>query len=491
MKGYSADRLVSVAIALSTEKRIGALLDRILSEAMTATGCDAGTVYIRKGEHLRFGNMVTLSKGVHVTLSDEDEDILPPVPMDRRHVCACAALDGRVIEIEDVYLSKDYDFSGAARYDALNGYRTGSMLVVPMEDERGRNIGVLQLINAMDAEGRTVPFAPEHKEMISALASLAAVSLNNSRLSRAVNELLHSFVGVMVDAVDARSPYNANHTRSMARYASRFIDWLDATGSPLRFDEDKKDPFLMSVWLHDIGKLVIPLEIMDKPTRLGSAEERVRARIDIASLCERVRALSRPDEAEEAEREIEELAAARELIERANTAPFLDDGTLEALRALGEKSCASPDGGRVPLLTEGELDAITVRRGTLTAGERAEIERHVVYTSRLLAQMRFGSDYASVPLWAGSHHELLDGSGYPKHLKADELPLEVRLLTILDIYDALTAEDRPYKPPMPPERAFAVLGSMSAEGKLDGELLELFRLSGAWKKSEEKESEKQ
>ena len=154
MKNYDSDRLAAIAIALSAEKRLGALLDLILGEAMSLTNCDAGTFYVRRNDTLRFGNMVTLSKNVHVTVSDEDEDILPPVPMDRRHVCACAAIDGRIINIPDVYNSKEYDFTGAQRYDALNGYRTCSMLVIPMEDEKGRSIGVLQLINAMDGNGK-------------------------------------------------------------------------------------------------------------------------------------------------------------------------------------------------------------------------------------------------------------------------------------------------------------------------------------------------
>ena len=153
-----------------------------------------------------------------------------------------------------------------------------------MEDEQGRNIGVLQLINARDQAGHTVPFAPEQEDLISALASLAAVSLNNNRLAKSVFNILHSFVTVMVDAVDARSPYNANHTRSMVRCAKRFIDWLDREDVGWRFAPNEKDPFLMSVWLHDIGKLVIPLEIMDKPTRLGNMEKRILTRIQIGCL---------------------------------------------------------------------------------------------------------------------------------------------------------------------------------------------------------------
>ena len=195
MINYSIDRMISVAIAMSTGKNISALLDLILKDAMDITNCDAGTVYIREKDGLHFHNMVTLSKGFHGAM-EGIEDILPPVPLNRSHVCACAALDRKKINIEDIYLSETYDFSGAARYDKLNKYRTKSMMVIPMEDEKKRVIGVLQLINALDGEGNIIPFDPEQEKIISALSSLAAVTLNNNQLTKTVYDLLHSFVTV-------------------------------------------------------------------------------------------------------------------------------------------------------------------------------------------------------------------------------------------------------------------------------------------------------
>lgn len=479
MREDATNRLVNIAIALSSEKRIDALLDKILMEAMDITRCDGGTVYIREGDHLNFHNVVTRSKGVHMVRKGS-ENILPPVPMNEKHVCACSAIRRRLINIQDVYETREYDFSGPRRYDAMNDYHTCSMLVVPMEDERDRCIGVLQLINAQDASGHTIPFAPKYESLIRALGSLAAVSLNNNLLQKAVSDILHSFVMVMVDAVDARSPYNANHTRSMVNYARRFISWLNAGDHGWRFSEEEIDPFLMSVWLHDIGKLVVPLEIMDKRTRLGAMEERVLNRIEVARLMERLRGLECPEQADAAAEKGRALEAARETIAKANSAGFLNDALMAEVEALQDLRCLASDGSETPLLTPEEFAALSVRRGTLSAGERAEMERHALYTRRLLANMKFSGIYEPVPGWASEHHELLNGSGYPDHLSAEELPREVRLLTILDIYDALTAEDRPYKPPMPPERAFSILESMRDEGKLDGGILALFRESGAW-----------
>jgi HD-GYP domain-containing protein (c-di-GMP phosphodiesterase class II) len=308
------------------------------------------------------------------------------------------------------------------------------------------------------------------------------VSLNNTLLQRAVSDILHSFVMVMVDAIDARSPYNANHTRSMVAYAQRFMDWLDAGDHGWRFQEKEKDPFLMSVWLHDLGKLVIPLEIMDKKSRLGCLEAGLHARLEVARLMERLRALEHPDQAAEAERRLRDLDWAGETLKKINQAGALTEEMQRQISILWEMRCLQSDGTEIPLLTEQEKTAVSVRFGTLTDRERGEIEKHVVYTRKLLSAMRFSGAYASVPEWASRHHELLNGSGYPDHLRGNELSRQVRLLTILDIYDALTAEDRPYKPPMPPERALAVLESMRDEGKVDGEILSLFKQSGAWRK---------
>lgn len=481
MKEYSADRLIQIAIALTAEKDISLLLDRILAEAMSITNCDGGTVYIREDDHLNFHNVVTLSKGVHM-IRKGDQDILPPVHLARDHICACAALDNKLSNIPDAYEVTKYNLSGTRRYDAMNNYRTKSMLLVPMEDEQGRNIGVIQLINAQDEQGEVISFDPGYEKIILALGSLAAVSLNNALLQRAVSDILHSFVTVMVDAVDARSPYNANHTRTMVSLARDFIRWLDEGDHGWRFAEEEKDPFLMSLWLHDIGKLVIPLEIMDKPTRLGALEGPLLSRLEVARLMERLREYERPEEAEDARQHQQALAAARETILAANRAPFINDETLARVEEIGRMRCLRADGTQTELLTEAEKEALSVRRGTLTAAERHEIEKHVVYTGKLLERMVFSGTYRAVPQWAARHHEFLDGSGYPNHLTAEDLPRPVRLMTILDIYNALTAEDRPYKPPLPPQRAFAILESMRDEGKLDGEILALFKESGAWAK---------
>lgn len=479
MTEYSLERMIGLATAMSAQKDSDRLLEMILIEAMEITGCDAGTIYTRGKDGLEFHTVITLSKGIRCS---GDEVGLPPVPMDRQHVCACAALQHEQIRIRDIYASEEYDFSGARRYDSLNDYHTQSMFVIPMEDEHSRIIGVLQLINALDRDGNVTEFSEETEPLLNAFASLAAVCLDNRRLTQNVSDLLHSFVEVMIGAIDERTPYNANHTRSMVLYGERFIKWLEESGQEWQFSEERKEAFLMSVWLHDVGKLITPPEVMDKPTRLGSLLKDVHNRITVAILMERIRGLEDDSCADLSNSRQEELREIERQISEANGKGYLSEEEITKLQSFGEIQCMDADGRKIPLLTEAEMEALTVQKGTLTGRERGIMQEHVVHTARMLEKMSFEGNYEEVPFWAGSHHELLDGSGYPLHLKADRIPREVRLLTIIDVYDALTAEDRPYKKPMPPERAFSVLEEMRDEGKIDGEILAMFLESGAWRR---------
>ena len=481
MKAISREKLIEIAIGISAEKDTDILLENILTEAMRYTDCDGGTLYICGEDSLEFHTAITKSKNFYMS-KRQGNMTLPPVPYSNSHVCACCAMEKKKINIPDVYESTEYDFHGAQKYDSLNNYRTRSMLVLPMEDDKGKVIGVLQLLNAMDEKGEVVPFPKECEQTIYALNSLAAVSLNNHKLQEQILALLHSFVEVMASAIDTRSPYNANHSRSMAKYAEKFIAWLNESDSDWKFEEKDIDPFIMSVWLHDVGKLVIPLEVMDKPTRLGDLEEGLLHKISTGILMERLRGLEHPEAKTEADANIKALEDAKELFLSVNSAGFLPDEKLEAIAEAGKLKVRTFEGEEIPLLNEEELTALSVRKGTLTDAERGIIQSHVVNTDKMLSKMIFDGDYANVPVWAASHHEFLNGTGYPKKLTAEQLPKETRLLTILDVYDALTAEDRPYKPAMPTEKAFGILHSMASDGQIDGDILALFEKSGVWKK---------
>ena len=263
------------------------LLSNIVDTALDIVHCDAGTLYLLENNSLQFCQMHTRSLNIRQSGFDSPID-LPPVPMEENYVCAWAALHNQIINVADVNTDKRFDFSGAARYDKLTGYHTVSMLVVPMADEKGRLIGVMQLINALSGKGEIVPFDKEDELIISAVALQAATSLTNIHYAVQISQLLDSLVKSLSTAVDERSAYTGSHTRHMVQIAEHFLDWLEKTNNDWNFDNDKRNAFLMSVWLHDIGKLAIPLEVMDKATRLGSLLPELEERLRVIGLLDRI-----------------------------------------------------------------------------------------------------------------------------------------------------------------------------------------------------------
>lgn len=479
MTNEQMKRLLDVCIAISAERDREALLFRILDTAMDLTNCDGGTLYLLEEDGLHFCRMVTRSFGIRQG-GAEAPITLPPVPLKQSHVCARAVLEGNLINVPDVKGDTRFDFSGAAKYDAMTGYSTRSMLVFPLTNDRGKIIGVLQLINALTKEGEITSFPEEWEPLVNALASQAAISLTNMQYADRVRSLLDSLVRALSTAIDERTPYNANHSRNMARYAASFLDWLERTGNDWKFDPDHRREFLMSVWLHDVGKLTVPLEVMDKQSRLGPGLKDVQQRFATMKLLTRIDLLEGRISPEEAETLNAQRAEALALIEKVDKAGFLPDDTLAAIDALAGRTYRNENGEEQPWITEEEHVCLSIRKGTLTATERQIMEDHVVVTGRILDQVAFPEEYSNVPVWAAAHHELLNGKGYPRHLTAENLPPEVRLLTILDVFDALTAKDRPYKPGMPVEKALSILHSMVSEGSMDETILALFEQSQAW-----------
>lgn len=473
-------RVLESCLALSAERDREALLSAILDTAMDVACCDAGTLYLLEEDGLHFCRMVTRSMGVRQ--GGHDAPItLPPVPLEESYVCAYAALHGARINVADVRTETRFDFSGSLRYDAMTGYRTRSQLVLPMTDDRGELIGIMQLINAEDERGETVAFAPELELPVSAIASQAAISITNMRYAEQTAKLLDSIVGSLSTAIDERTPYNADHTRNMARMGERFLAWLDETGNDWRFSEEKKRTFLLAVWLHDVGKLAVPLEVMDKSSRLAAHRlARVRERLRVIVLLARIAYLEGRSTQEEYDALRADAAAAEALIAQVNTAGFLSDELLAQVGALAQRTYRDENGAEQPWLTAEETACLSVRKGTLTAEERKVMENHVVVTEHILSRVSFPKLYAEVPRWAAAHHELLSGRGYPRHLTAADIPDEVRLLTILDVFDALTARNRPYKPALPVEKALAILTDMADKGDVDGRILQMFIESKAW-----------
>ena len=300
------------------------------------------------------------------------------------------------------------------------------------------------------------------------------------RYAQDIEDLLDSLVKALSTAIDERSHYNANHTRNMVKMAEAFLDWMEKNGNAWNYDGIRRREFIMSVGLHDVGKLTVPLEIMDKSTRLGPEFSMVRERFTKMKLLHRIERLEGRMTAEEYEKARTEAEEDFDFICRVNTGGYLTDENLRKVQELASKTFLDEEGTEHRLLTEEEITMLSIRKGTLTDKERREMQEHATSTWNILRQVRFPDQYAKVPEWAASHHELLNASGYTRGLAGAQIPREVRLLTILDIFEALTAKDRPYKPPIPLEKAWSILDKMVEEGALDGEMLKEFRESRAW-----------
>ncbi len=479
------NKIMRVGVLLSSERDLNRLLDQVLICAMEVSHCDAGTLYLLQDNMLHFKIMRNHTLKSY-SGGDGSTPDLPPVPLRRENVCALAFLEDRTIRIEDVYTSKEADFSGPVRYDAITGYHTQSMLVVPMRNREGEKIGIVQLLNCLDENGNVTEFPEEMVLMVEWVASQSAISIQNVRYVQAIKGLFQSFVRVMSSAVDERTPYNGSHTRHMAAYGDKFIDYLNhaaaRAGKTEPFSPARREELLMSVWLHDIGKLITPLEVMNKEARLLPEQHTAFLhRMEVIRLRGEIDRLTGRITQEEQEALAQKTYDAEKLIEKINGAGFLPDDMLAAVDELAARTYLDAEGNRRPWITREEHTMLSIRKGTLSDEERRIMEDHVVVTDKLLSQIRFSNDLSHVREWAGSHHELLNGTGYPRHLKGEQVPMEVRIITILDIFDALTADDRPYKPGMPVEKALSILDSMAnKEGKLDPELTRLFIESRCW-----------
>ena len=300
--------------------------------------------------------MFTRSQGVRQGGHD-DPISLPPVPLENRYVCGCCARHSRKIKIADVYAAAEYDFSGARQYDAMTGYRTKSMLVIPMNNEKGELLGVLQLINALDSGGEPVPFDSARETLLTGIASLAAICIANMQYTEQITALKESLVSAFSRAIDERSHYTANHTRTMAAIAERFLDWLEQTRHPWAFPPEKRRAFRMAVLLHDAGKLTIPLEVMDKATRLAGHLSDIEERLRVIGLLDRIAYLEKrtgEDEyaARTAERE-ETLAFIQSVNRAARLEANAPGGTILLSRAaaeqLGGRARVTSLGNSIPL----------------------------------------------------------------------------------------------------------------------------------------------
>ncbi len=480
MNDGKMQKLINTSIALANEKDGEKLLELILTDAMNIVECDAATLYINNGKALVFKIMI--NKTLNVLQGGQNGEItLPPVPLVETNICAYSVIKNELINIKDAYKSNLFDFSGPRNYDAMTGYKTTSMLVVPMENNKGEIVGALQLINAKDKDGNIVEFPKDCEVFARAFASQAAISLTNMNYANEIRDIMQAVVETFSTIIYTRTPYNVNHTANMVQYAEEFLKWLDTHSDKYKFSDDRKRVFLMAIWLHDVGKIVIPLEIMNKATRLGQKYDIIMERLEKISLIMQIDAIKNNGDISAIDEKIEKV---RNYIDSINEQSYLTQEKEEKVNYLKDLVYVDLKGATKKWFTDDEIECMLIKAGTLTENERLKMQEHASRTGEILNQMKFTGEYAKIPFWASSHHEFLDGDGYPNKLSEKELDVESRILTIIDIFDGISAKDRPYKKDTPIEKVIAILREMAGEGKLDTEILELYIESKVWERVE-------
>ena len=477
------DQILDIGIALSAEKDIHVLLNKIIDSAMTITNCDGGTLYLKKDDTLVFTIMANKTLNTYQGGDGQTIDI-PSVPLDHEHISSLALLEDKIINIPDAYdETLDKVYTGTRAYDKKLGYHTTSVLVVPMKNPAGEKIGVLQLINALDENKKPIPFSKENVRVMASLASQAAVAIQNVRYLKEIRDLFDSYVQTSVQAIGKLTPFNENHTRNMVEYGRRFLNYLNKkakeNNEALPYEKQHYDELITAIWLHDLGKLVTPVDIMNKNSRLWPLQrQEVDHRLNSFILKARIMELEGKIAKEEKEKIIKQCEELSAFVDLADINIIKDRE--EKLNTYKTWIFIDEDGNEEPYLREEEIHQLSVPYRTLTDEEFEIMHDHVVKTDELLSQMAFPKDMSHVRKWASMHHELLNGRGYPEHLKAEDIPQEVRILTILDIFEALTAADRDYKKPKTPEEAIGHLHKIAGFNEVDEDLVTLFEESRCW-----------
>jgi HD-GYP domain-containing protein (c-di-GMP phosphodiesterase class II) len=406
-------------------------------------------------------------------------------------VAAHVALTGRTANIADAYDETGFDFSGTRRFDQNTGYRSKSFLTVPMRNHEGDVIGVLQLINATSqSTGEVRPFSQGDQRIAESLASQAAIALTNRQLVQQLETLFEGFIHLIDTAIDDKSPYTSGHCARVPAITMMLADAVEATtqGPLAGFSMNEADRYELRIaaLLHDCGKITTPVHVVDKATKLETISDRIElvaARFETLkyqaeAAMWRVIAHGTPEPAarEAFERQVATIDDDCRFLRQANRgSERMDDAALQRVRDIAQRHrWRDADGRDCPLLSDNELENLTIRAGTLTAAEREIINHHIVATIQMLEQLPWPKHLQRVPEFAGGHHERMDGKGYPKGLKRDQMSLQARMMGIADIFEALTASDRPYKAPMTLSQALGILRNFRDNGHIDPDLFEVF-----------------
>jgi HD-GYP domain-containing protein (c-di-GMP phosphodiesterase class II) len=499
----------AIGLALSKERDMDKLLEMILLEAKRISNADGGTLYMMTDDHrLRFSIMITDSLDVHMGGTSGKDIPFYPIKLynndgkpNENMIAANAGINGKTINIPDAYKAKGFDFSGTKAFDEKTGYRSKSFLTVPLKNHEEEIIGVLQLLNAQDIKSKKViSFSQRVQESVEALSSQAAVAITNKNLIKDLEVLFESFIKLIASAIDAKSPYTGGHCSRVPEITMMLAESVnDINEGPfagIQFSDKEMYELKIAAWLHDCGKVATPEYVVDKSTKLETIYDRIHTvatRFEVIKRDEEIKflkkqlsiqknsSLSDMDKKEAIKKarvlylkKIKQLGEDKTFIEESNFGgEFMSQDRKDRVNKIASYRYKD-NGSAKSFLSDNEVYNLCISRGTLTPEERKVINDHIVVTIDMLEQLPYPKHLRNVPEFAGGHHEKLDGTGYPKGLNHAEMSVQAKIMAIADIFEALTARDRPYKKGKTLSQAMRILGFMKNDAHIDTELFDVF-----------------
>ncbi len=499
------EQLNEIGVALSSQHDVNILLNLILAKAREITGADAGSLYLVE-------EIADNKRQLRFKLTQNDSIDFPfkelTLPLSEDSMAGYTALRGEVLNFDDAYtMPRDLPFHFNDHFDKESGYHTQSLLSLPMRNAKGEVLGVLQLINAKrdpsirlhgtaDAAKNVIPFGPRAVALALSLASQAAVAYENRKLYDEIETLFEGFVSAAVTAIEQRDPTTSGHSQRVALYTEDLAKHVDAltTGpyAAVKFDSGQLKEIRYAALLHDFGKVGVREEVLVKakklyPLQLELLKQRfdyIRKEIEATSVRRKLQVYLERDRGnalaevarltEDYDQRLKRIDEYLQFVIDSNEPTLMEGGRFDKLREIAAQYYTDQRGVERPYLSPDEVKLLLIPKGSLDSAERLQIESHVVHTFNFLKQIPWTKSLQSVPGIARAHHEKLNGTGYPYKLCADEIPLPAKMMTICDIYDALTASDRPYKRAVPVERALSILKDCATDGEIDPELLRVF-----------------
>jgi HD-GYP domain-containing protein (c-di-GMP phosphodiesterase class II) len=488
--GLRLEQLNAIGASLSAERDINRLLESILAAAKTITGADGGTLYrLAEDKTLRFEIVRTTSLKYYLGGTSGNPVPFYPIQLykdgkpNHSMVAAHAALTGKTVNIADAYTADGFDFSGTRAFDSKTGYRSKSFLTVPMRNHEHEAIGVLQLINARDPKsGEIAAFSDSDQRLAESLASQAAIALTNRMLINQLEQLFESFINLINSAIDEKSPYTGGHCQRVPQLTMMLAEAVNDTreGPLADFHMSEKDRYELKIagLLHDCGKVTTPVHVVDKATKLETIYDRIHlidTRFEILKRDLELESLRGNLDPQQLRNRLRALDDDRRFLHACNIgSERMRDEDVARVKRIAAYRWRDMAGHEANFLSDDEVTNLTIRAGTLTDKERKVINHHIVATIKMLEALPWPKHLTKVPEYAGGHHERMDGKGYPKGLKREQMSVQARCMGIADIFEALTAKDRPYKKGKTLSESLEILGRMRLNNHIDPDLFDIF-----------------